>query len=222
MTAVNVTAIKLKTLSPLNYYYIAAAGGMRTSNFLGDIALKYGVLHQMGYLDYPPPQKFQPDYKELNSFSFWFTVAVNEKTAFGNGKSTLFMKNMIRNTMQGIDYNGTNRFPNAGEGSTMYKNFYFQQPIKPGNEFYCFFISKKEFDLPKAVRMGNGKTGILEITKTNKEFRGVLNYFTISNVMKMQLPNHELTFTEHNVLQYYLTGMFSKDNIMEIYNEWSY
>ena len=218
----NVTAIKLKTLSPLNYYYIAAAGGMRTSTFLGDIALKYGVLHQMGYLDYPEPRKFQPNYKELNSFPFWFTVAVNGKTAFGKGKSTLFMKNMIRNTMHGIDYNGTNRFPNAGEGSTMYKNFYFQQSIKPGNEFYCFLISMKEFNLPKAIRMGNGKTGILEIKETKEEFQGVLNYFTISNVMEMRLPDLQLTFTEHNVLQYYLAGMFSKENIAEIYNGWNH
>ncbi len=216
-----ITPIKIETLSPVNYYYVAAAGGMRTSSFIGDIALKYATLRQLGYLDYPEPTKFQPTYDDLNRFDFWFTVAISEKLAFGEGSPTLYMKNMIRNTMHGIDYNGSNKYPNAREGSTMYKNFYFQQPIRPGNFFYCYLISKSKIDLPMTIRVGNGKTGILNLTKQlTGKFNGILNLYTLQNILKTKLGDIEYTFTEHLILQYYLIGMFSKEKIGEIYNEW--
>lgn len=39
--------LKMTALSPIQYFYTAAAGGMRSSNFIGDIALKYAFLRQM-------------------------------------------------------------------------------------------------------------------------------------------------------------------------------
>jgi len=194
---------------------------MRTSSFLGDIAIKYGMLRQMGFLDYPEPTKFQPTYKELNEFDFWPTVGVSEKIAFGDGDSTSFMKNMVRNTMHGIDYNGSNVFPNAKEGSTMYKNFYFQQPIQPGNSFYCFLISKKELEIPELIRMGTNKTGMVQVERAESaNFKGVLNYYALQNIMGLTLPSKEVTFSEHLVLQYYLSGMFSMEEIRDVYREW--
>ncbi len=214
--------LELETISPLNYYYIAAAGGMRSSSFLGDIALKYAILHQLGYLNYSEPQKFQPTYKELNDYDFWLTVGVNEKIAFGEGGHTSFMKSMTRNTMHGIDYNGTNLFPNARVGSTMYKNFYFQQPIRPGNKFYCYLLTKSKIDVPQAIRMGNGKNGIIRIKRVSGgNFKAVLNYYSISNIMDMTLPQVELTFAEHLILQYYLAGMFTREVLHNVYAQWS-
>lgn len=212
----------METISPLNYYYIAAAGGMRSSSFLGDIAIKYGMLRQMGYLNYPNPEQFQPNYKELNQYDFWVTVGVNEKVAFGKGASTAFMKNMTRNTMHGIDYNGSNKFPNAKEGSTMYKNFYFQQPIKPENKFYCFLLTREEFKLPDIIRMGTGKTGMVRIKRAKtKNFNAILNYYTLTNIIGLELPKKDLSFAEHLVLQYYLAGFFSNEELPYVYSKWS-
>ncbi len=216
-----ITPLKIETISPINYYYIAASGGMRSSSFLGDIALKYAALKQLGLHEYAQPDKFKPTYEELNNFDFWFTVAVNEKIAFGQGAESAFMKNMIRNTMQGIDYNGTNRYPNAKEGSTMYKNFYFQQPIRPGNTFYCYLIHKNKMEIPEAMRIGNSKTGIIKLSKLqNRNFKAVLNLFTLKKLMGLDIMKEGFQYTENLILQYFLVGLFSIEEVEEIYAKW--
>lgn len=221
MIHMEITALKMESISPINYYYIAAAGGMRTSSFIGDIALKYAALKQMGKLEYPSPSKFKPTYEELNQFDFWFTVGVNEKTSFGSGQGTTYMKNMTRNTMHGIDYNGTNKYPNAREGSNMYKNFYFQQPISPGNIFYSFMISKNKIEIPATLRVGTGKTGILKLSTINpNDMRAVLNRYTIENIMGKHLPLDNSSFMESLVLQYFLVGMYSANQIRDLYERW--
>lgn len=217
-----ITLLEIENIAPINYYYIASSGGMRSSSFIGDIALKYATLKQMGELNYPSPDKFQPTYEELNEYNFWYTVAINEITATGEGNSTQFMKNLTRNTMHGIDYNGTNKFPNAKEGSTMYKNFYFQQPILPGNKFYSYLISKGKMEIPKALRVGNGKTGILKIERLERSenVKAVLNRYTIENIMGKKISPSGLSYTEHLLLQYFLIGMYSRKQLEELYGKW--
>lgn len=222
MIKLEITLLKIENISPVNYYYIASSGGMRSSSFIGDIALKYATLKQMGELNYPSPSKFKPTYEELNNFNFWYSVAINEKIAKGEGNGTYFMKNLTRNTMHGIDYNGTNKFPNAREGSTMYKNFYFQQPILPGNVFYSYLISKSKIEVPKALRVGNGKTGLLRLEKMENTngIKAVLNRYTIENIMGRNISPEGLSYIEHILLQYFLIGMFSKEQIGELYGKW--
>ena len=222
MIDLEITLLKIENISPVNYYYIASSGGMRSSSFIGDIALKYATLKQMGELDYPSPTKFKPTYEELNNFDFWYTVAVNEKTAMSEGNGTIFMKNLTRNTMHGIDYNGTNKYPNAREGSTMYKNFYFQQPILPGNIFYTYLITKVKMEIPPALRVGNGKTGLLKLVKIthSDKVKAVLNRYSIENIMGKKVSSEGLNYTEHMLLQYFLIGMFTKEQLGELYGKW--
>lgn len=212
--------LKIEAISPIHYYYIAAAGGMRTSDFIGDIALKYATLHQQGKIDYSAPDKFQPTYEELNEFPFWYTVAINAKTAFGWGDDTQYMKNMVRNTMQGIDYNGTNTYPGFHEGSKMYKNFYFQQPIRPGNIFYAYLITTEDdFQIPGTVRVGNNKTGLITLEEYRGDnFSAVINAYTIKNIMGIDIPKRDYTYTDHAVLQYFLLGMFTKEDLLNVYS----
>lgn len=219
MKNLQVVPLRIEAISPINYYYIPAAGGMRTSDFIGDIALKYATLHQMGKVDYSSPTKFRPTYEELLEFPFWYTVAVNEKLAFGEGNDTFYMKNMIRNTMQGIDYNGTNSYPGFREGSKMYKNFYFQQPIRPGNVFYAYLIStESDFDVPSVLRVGNNKTGMLTLKESREgDFEAVINAYTIQNVMGKQIPPINYSYTNHAILQYFLLGMLKKKDVIDIY-----
>ena len=212
--------VKIETISPVNYYYVPAARGMRSSDFIGDIALKYATLHQLGKLGYQYPTKFQPTYEELASFPFWYTVGISEKLAFGEGKDTIFMKNMIRNTMQGIDYNGTSSYPGFREGSKMYKNFYFQQPIKPGNVFYSYFITTEDFlELPVALRIGNNKTGILKLQEYHgHDFKAVINAYTIQNILGKEIPKLNYDYSNHTVLQYFLIGMLNREDLIGIYD----
>ena len=219
MKNLKVIPLRIEAISPINYYYVPAAGGMRTSSFIGDIALKYATLHQQGKIDYSSPTKFQPTYEELVRFPFWYTVAINEKLAFGSGEDTHYMKNMIRNTMQGIDYNGTNSYPGFREGSKMYKNFYFQQPIRPGNTFYAYLVTAEEgFELPMVVRVGNNKTGMITLQEyQGKEFSAVINAYTIKNIMGKNIPGKDYTYTNHTILQYFLLGMLTRDELFDVY-----
>ena len=211
--------IKIETISPVNYYYIPAAGGMRSSDFIGDIALKYATLHQIGRLEYFYPTKFKPTYEELLDSPFWYTVGISKKMAFGEGEDTIFMKSMIRNTMQGIDYNGTSSYPGFREGTKMYKNFYFQQPIKPGNLFYSYLITEENlFELPGALRIGNNKTGILKLTEyKGGNFSAVINAYTIQNILGKEIPKLKYNYANHTVLQYFLIGMLNKEDLINLY-----
>ena len=124
--------------------------------------------------------------------------------------------------MHGIDYNGTNKYPNAREGSTMYKNFYFQQPLLPGNVFYSYLISKENMDFPKVLRVGTGKTGVLKLSKmsASENIQAVLNRYSIENIMGKKITHDGITFSEHLVLQYFLIGMYSMSKVGEIYEKW--
>lgn len=213
--------IKMTAISPIQYFYTAAAGGMRSSNFIGDIALKYGFLRQMGLFSLPDPGKSQPTYDEINDYPFWITVGIPRSMAFGKGEESIYMKNMIRNTMQGADYNGSNVHPLFKTGQLMYKNFFFVQPLKPGNIFYSYLVYDEKyfgtFKLPEMVRVGNNKTGIIKIDRTNDEFRSVINLYTFQNIMGKSLSIHKNEYSSHLVLQYFLMGYYSSKEVLEIY-----
>ena len=213
--------LKFSAISPIQYFYSAAAGGMRTSDFLGDIALKYSFLRQMGLQELPEPGKSKPTYAELNNYSFWFTVGISEYSSLGSGEKVHFMKNMIRNTMQGADYNGSNVHPTFKTGQMMYKNFFFVQPLKPVTVFYSYLIfDEDEFSLkniPKCIRVGNNKTGILKVDRYLGDIRAVINLYTIKNIMGKKLETRKNDFTLHLLLQYYLDGFYSKEEVLELY-----
>ena len=213
--------LKFSTISPIQYFYSAAAGGMRTSDFLGDIALKYSFLRQMGLHELPEPGKNRPTYEELNNYPFWLTVGISEYGALGSGEKTNFMKNMIRNTMQGIDYNGSNVHPSFKSGQLMYKNFFFVQPLKPGNVFYSYLIfDENKFslkDMPKCIRVGNNKTGILRVDRYLGDIRAVVNVYTVKNIMGKKLEKRKNDFTLNLLLQYNLDGFYSKEEVLGLY-----
>ncbi|MGE9811250.1 type I-D CRISPR-associated protein Cas5/Csc1 [Ferroplasma acidiphilum] len=213
--------LKMTALSPIQYFYSAAAGGMRSSNFIGDIALKYAFLRQMGLFQLPEPGKSKPTYEELLDYPFWLTVGIPAKMAFGVGDNAVYMKNMIRNTMQGADYNGSNVDPSFKTGQLMYKNFFFVQPLKPGNIFYSYLVyDEKYFDssnLPELIRVGNNKTGILKVEKCDKIFMGVINVYTIQNILGTKLKINKNEYVSHLILQYFLKGYYSMKEILDVY-----
>jgi len=213
--------LKMTAISPIQYFYIAAAGGMRSSNFIGDIALKYAFLRQMGLFNLPEPGKSKPTYRELIDYPFWLTVGIPGKMAYGTGNNTIYMKNMIRNTMQGADYNGSNTHPLFKTGQLMYKNFFFVQPLKPGNTFYSYLLYDKRyfnpFKLPEVVRVGNNKSGMLKIEKCNGDFRSIINIYTIKNILGKKLKINKDEYISHLVLQYFLMGYYLKEEVLDVY-----
>ncbi len=215
--------LKMITLSPVQYFFTPAFGGMRSSDFIGDIALKYAFIRQLWPYELPGLTKSQPTYRDdlkKKDYDFWLTPAISPFLAFGRGNETLFMKTMVRNTMQGIDYNGTNSDPTFKTGSLMYKNFFFTQPIRPGNTFYSYLIigdTYNDFEIPQAVRVGNNKTGILKVEKTNENFRSVINLYTIMNIMGKSKPVIKNEYSSHLILQYNLKGYYNKDELLDIY-----
>ncbi len=212
--------IKMTVISPIQYFFTAANSGMRTSDFIGDIALKYAFLRQLGLFKFPELNKIKPTYKELNDFPFWLTVGISPKMAFGSGNETVFMKNMIRNTMQGADYNGSNVDPTFKTGGLMYKNFFFVQPIKPENVFYSYLVydqnKYEDFDLPSVVRIGNNRTGMLKIEKTNIDIRAVINLYTMQNIIGKDIEK-KTDYVSNLLLQYYLMGYYNKEEVAKAY-----
>ncbi len=218
-----VTGIKLTVLEPVNYYYQPSGRGNRSSTFIGDIALKYAMLHQLGEGELPEPDRFVPNYSELKKYNFWFSVAVPGYMAGIDNNYTEFLKQIIRNTMQGIDYNGSNQHPAIKVGQVMYKNFYFQQPIKPGNQFYAFFVDDGQWNLPRVLRVGTGKTGVLRLeTMDPSKLKGFINLYTLNNVLqinKEKIHNRQFEFSEHAVIQYFVVGPVTEEEFQEIYSE---
>lgn len=220
-----VRKIRFTVISPLNYYYIQAGRGLRPSPFIGDIALKYALLHGLGMHILPNPGKTKPTYEELAEYRFWFTVAMPPFHSTGNGESgPSLMHAIYRNTMQGIDYNGTNAHPKIRTGSIMYKNFYFQQPIKPGSQFYAFFLSEEEIILPEALRVGTGRVGCLKLEELQSSFEmhGYINLYTIQNILGKRktsenLMNRDFQFREHMSLPYYILGPIDPPSLEEVY-----
>lgn len=215
------TGLKMTSISPIQYFYTAAAGGMRSSNFIGDIALKYAFIRQSGLFNLPELDKFKPTYTELNNFKFWLTPAISSKMALGHGSDTVFLKNMVRNTMQGIDYNGSNMHPSFKSGQLMYKNFFFTQSIKPGNVFYSYLLMDEgvtDFKIPEAVRVGNNRTGLLKIEKTKEDFLAVVNLYTITKILGKKLLLYKNEYSSHLILQYYLKGYYNKSEVIEVYD----
>lgn len=213
--------LKMTAISPIQYFYTAAAGGMRSSNFIGDIALKYAFLRQMGLFKLPEPGKNKPTYRELLDYPFWLTVAIPAKMAYGFGENAVYMKNMIRNTMQGADYNGSNVHPSFKTGQLMYKNFFFVQPLKPGNVFYSYLVYDEKcfnpYSVPELLRVGNNKTGILKIDKCDKDFKAVVNLYTIQNILGKQLKINKNEYVAHLILQYFLVGYYSREEVIGVY-----
>lgn len=211
--------LRLEAISPIQYYYSAADKGMRTSSFIGDIALKYSYLHQIGELSYNEHDRFKPKYDELNDYSFWFTVGISELMSRRELNTVSYMKNMLRNTMQGIDYNGTNVEPTFKTGSLMYKNFFFVQMLKPGNVFYTCLISDEKRRVPDVLRVGNNKTGILKVepAQIDQKMLCVVNLYTINNIMRREPPRKQFTYREQIVLQYDLAGFLEAEEVSNIY-----
>lgn len=217
--------VELKLIAPLQYYSTQSAGGMRTAPFIGDIALTYAMAHSMGFIDYPPLDRFKPNYGEILEFPFLFTVAVPDSLSKYGEWTAEYMKQMTRNTMLGIDYNGTNMYPGYRVGSNMYKNFYFVQMMKPSID-YAFntglIIKDNNLSiLPNALRVGNSKTGILSLTyresKPNSTY--YINRYTVENIYGKNLPDMDFETIYHPVHQYHILGPVSQENVLSIFEQ---
>jgi CRISPR-associated protein Csc1 len=215
--------VELKLIAPLQYYSTQSAGGMRTAPFIGDIALTYSMAHSMGIIDYPPADRFKPDYREITDLPFLFTVAVPESLLKYGEWTAEYMKQMTRNTMMGIDYNGTNTYPGYRVGSNMYKNFYFVQMMKPSNDFTFnvgLILKDDNFSfLPNALRVGNSKTGILSLSyrETNPNFNYYINRYTLENIYEKKLPDLNFETVYHPVHQYQIFGPISGEQVLSVF-----
>ena len=217
--------IKLTVISPINYYFIQGGRIERPSSFIGDIALKYSLMHQLGIGNFFEISSFKPNYEELVSYNFWFTVGVPISFDYGDFSQTpVFMKPMIRNTMQGIDVTGSNTHPNIKVGSIMYKNYYMQEFMKPGNVFSAYLIDDGQIEMPNTLRVGTGKVGLLKLEEMPYDkLNAFINLYTVKNILKkneiaQKLSLFEYGYTEHIALPYYIMGPISDYNIIkEIY-----
>ncbi len=205
--------LKLTNISPLNYYYSQGGQLERPSTFIGDIALKYSMLHQLGLGNFFDAGSYQPNYSELTGYDFWFTVAMPLNDSTGQLMGVDFMKPIIRNTMHGIDFNGSNVHPEINAGSSLYKNFYMQQYLKPGNKFIAYFISEKEMDLPPVLRVGTGKGGLIKVEKVrdDNQIKAYVNLYTIRNIIRKtdvydKISKMTLPYFEHITLPYIIVG----------------
>ena len=196
---------------------------MLTGPFIGDLALDYATAYYSGDIDHHKLDIKKPDYDEIKNFSTLWTVAVPESRIKNNTFSVRYMKMFYRNTMLGIDYNGTNLNPLYRVGSYMYKNFYFVQPIRPGNKFYAAIKTDLNIErLPSALRVGNGKTGLIRVNykKIGKieDLNNVyINLFTIKNIFRKNVKANDLQM--YSILNnYIIAGPIKGDDMHELYS----
>ncbi|MEM4058624.1 MAG: type I-D CRISPR-associated protein Cas5/Csc1 [Thermoplasmata archaeon] len=215
--------IELTILSPIQFYGIQSRKGTRTPPFIGDIALTYAMAHQLGIQNYPDPSNFEPLYKnEMKQFNFLFTVSVPISLIENNIWAPIYMKQLYRNTMQGIDYNGTNVFSGNETGSSMYKNFFFTQSLKPGydNKFIGGFISFDEKIIPiDTLRVGNGKTGVVKLTYKESDNSSLfyINQYTVENIFEKKLPEISFKNVYYPFNPYKIMGPITKEQLKSIF-----
>ncbi len=210
-------------ISPVQYYTVQSGGGMLTGPFIGDLALDYATAYYSGDIDYHKLDIKKPDYDEIKNFSTLWSVAVPESRIKNNTFSVRYMKMFYRNTMLGIDYNGSMFNPSYRVGSYMYKNFYFVQPIRPGNKFYAAVKTDLNInDLPKALRIGNGKIGLIKINynKIDKvtDINNIyVNLFTVKHIFgkNIKTDNLEIYYVLNN---YIISGPVKGDDMHELYS----
>ncbi len=214
---------EITNISPVQYYTVQSAGGMLTGSFIGDLALDYATAYYSGDIDYHKLDIKKPDYDEIKDFSTLWSVAVPESIIKHNSFSVRYMKMFYRNTMLGIDYNGTNLNPLYRVGSYMYKNFYFVQPMRPGNKFYAAVKTDLNIsELPMALRVGNGKTGLIKINytgidKINDLNRIYINLFTIKNIFGKNIETNDMQI--YSILNnYIIAGPIKGDAMHELYS----
>lgn len=216
----------LRIISPVQYYSTQSARGTRTSPFLGDIALTYSMAHQLGDLPYPPYDRRKPEYGEIKSLGYLFTVGVPESLWPSLEWTPAYMKHMFRNTMLGIDHNGTSADPYYTHGSFMYKNFFFVQPLKPdlnlSYKAYLILFNKFEKNIPETLRIGNGKTGMVSVrvskSEGNVKFPMFLNQYTVENIYGKKLPLSDYRVVYNQVNQYRIVGPVEESKLYSIFS----
>lgn len=215
--------VEFRLIAPLQYYSTQSAGGMRTAPFIGDIALTYSMAHSMGIMNYPPADRFKPNYNEIKDLPFLFTVAVPESLLKYGEWTAEYMKQMTRNTMLGIDYNGTNMYPGYRVGSNMYKNFYFVQMMKPSSDYIFkagLILKDDDFSqFPSALRVGNSKTGILSLSyrESSPDPNYYINRYTVENIYGKKIPRMDFETVYHPVHQYQILGPATEENVLSIF-----
>jgi len=208
---------EIENISPVQYYTIQSSHGMLTGPFIGDIALDYATAYYYGDINYHNINIKKPDYSEIKKFHTLWSIAVPSNLILNNNFSLEYMKMFIRNTMHGIDYNGTNVSPDYPRvGSNMYKNFFFVQPIKPGNLFYAAVKTDLKInELPESLRIGNNKTGIIKIKYNEIKNNNIyINLFTIKKIFNKNIEAKNIYYFINN---YIIVGPVSADDFDEIY-----
>jgi len=213
--------IRATVISPINYYLIQGGRIERPGNFIGDIAIKYAILHQIGIGEFFKVSCYKPDYRELTEYDFWPTVAIPEgfdRNDFSD--LPILMKPMIRNTMQGIDVDGSNTHRKINTGSIMYKNFYMQQFIKPGNVFFFYIVDNGNLDIPSVLRVGTGKVGALKMEEVPySHMNAFVNLYTVKNILGKLVEFNSLNsmnfpFSQHISLPYYIVGPLNSEELL--------
>ncbi len=173
----NKVPIKATCLSPLQYHSVQAARGTKTAPIVGDIALSYALNDRMGILDYKRVGNLKPHYEELMEGSYLSTVLY--------GEDVHYLPTLTRNTMQGIEVDGSNRDPRIKESGNMYSNFFFIQPINAGSTFKGFVFTEDGKDIPPAVRVGNQLQCLLklEIVDEKDVDKGWVNLYTLQHIL---------------------------------------
>ncbi|WP_175266849.1 hypothetical protein [Acidiplasma cupricumulans] len=76
----------------------------------------------------------------------------------------------------------------------------------------------KNLKIPEVVRVGNNRTGMLKIARTNVDIKAVINLYTVQNILGKHIEKKS-DYVSHLVLQYYLMGYYTKDEVVRAYDD---
>jgi len=148
--------LKISLLSPFFNYSQVTKEGVVTSDFIGDLALTYALNKVRGDQQFYRAKKDKPNYVELKSLGYFFTVA----KPLHSTKTGVYIRRADF-VKDGIDKN----IIEVLSRKNLFKNFFKVQGIQPGAVYTTYLLSQDQLDfrLPFTIRIGAGRECLAKV-----------------------------------------------------------
>lgn len=214
--------LRLKLLSPFFNYAYATNEGALTSEFIGDIALGYALNRQLKQQDFYSEFRTKPNYPELRSLDYCFTVA---RPVFTR-RTGIYIRATQFNCDGGPDYDILGREGKYLISQHLFKNTWKVQGIAPESEFSCWLLCKEAFKLPLpfSIRLGTHRECLAVLEKEDKadEDNLWLNAYSLKEIFGQEALQRFMAtsnyFVDFKLQHYILLKNLHRSQVEEIFN----
>ena len=221
-----------RLLDPLQYHSFVdtgASGATVTAPFLGDIALAFAI--NASVLAVPLPERrwvhgkqaSGPDYKtDLHQIGLFLTVgepidSVNMLQPEYQASSYMGEGFEQRNISSGASYNQQKKWREySSVASSSWRPWRQAQSMAPGNRFTFSVLRGERLPEKFAIRMGNGRSCLIEVSETKSPEKVTLNEWTAKNIHGLDLAHLPFDQRETPLAQYSLLRGVPLNVVIEV------